>query len=322
MTSQVDPTEDRIDILLATYNGERFLAEQLDSIEKQTHPNWRLIVRDDGSTDKTLDVIARFSAQHPNQVDILNNSDGNLGVVRNFSRLMERATGDYIAFCDQDDVWLPRKLELSLEKIRELEKDFGADSPLLVFSDLIIVDEDLQPIHHSYWSYQEVRPEWCNAFNRLLSENIVTGCTVLLNRILYDQVCPIPQGAKYHDWWTALVAAAFGHLDYCSKQTVLYRQHLRSVTGPRANRTFLRRAKVVLANWNFQKEVIRGRFAQAVLFRKRFGEQLESSDREALDGFIEFRDAGMLKRIQLAKRHLILPASLVRSYYFLFVSLK
>ena len=98
---------DRIEILLATYNGERFLAEQLDSIIAQTHKNWWILARDDGSTDGTLALLKAYKVQLVDKMEILEDGRGNLGSVGNFSALMEASTAEYVAFCDQDDVWLP-----------------------------------------------------------------------------------------------------------------------------------------------------------------------------------------------------------------------
>src|SRR5262245_27039344 len=134
MTSPASAADSTIDILLATYNGATYLEEQLASIEAQTHPNWRLISRDDRSADGTPDILARFQNLHPDNVTILRDDDGNLGLVQNFSRLMETSTSPYAAFCDQDDVWMPEKLSLCLERMRDLEAKHGPDKPLLVFT--------------------------------------------------------------------------------------------------------------------------------------------------------------------------------------------
>ena len=155
----------RIDILLATYNGATFLAAQLDSILGQTHTDWRLIIGDDGSTDGTREVIGAYRARFPEKIVTLGERTENVGVVRNFSRLIEHAEADYVALCDQDDVWKPEKLELSLDKMRALEAKHGADTPLLVFTDLSVVDRDLRVVHPSFWRYQQIRPERCNALN-------------------------------------------------------------------------------------------------------------------------------------------------------------
>jgi len=194
---------DRIDILLATYNGAAFLEAQLESVVAQTHGDWRLIARDDGSTDRTPEILSAFQARHPGKVEILADGDGNLGLVRNFSRLLEHSDAPYAAFCDQDDVWIPEKLELSLAKMRELEREHGGDVPLLVFTDLEVVDEGLRVIDSSFWKYQKLDPKGGRCFSRLLVMNVVTGCSALANRSLARIAAPVPSQARVHDWWMA-----------------------------------------------------------------------------------------------------------------------
>ncbi len=118
-------TVGNVDILLATYNGAAFLEAQLDSILAQTHKNWRLVIRDDGSTDKTPEILEAFWTRHPDKANVLRDADGDLGLVQNFSRLLEHVSAQYAAFCDQDDVWKPEKQELSLQKIRASSYDRG-----------------------------------------------------------------------------------------------------------------------------------------------------------------------------------------------------
>lgn len=320
MSAQLGSASDRIDILLATYNGERFLAEQLDSIAAQTHTNWQLIVRDDGSSDGTPALIEAFRARHPDKVTVLADADGNLGLVQNFSRLMQHSDAPYAAFCDQDDVWMAEKLELSLAKMQQMEREQGADGPLLVFNDLMVVDDTLQPIHRSFWRYQRVQPGWCNHLSRLLTQNMVTGCTMLMNRSLVALASPIPPALAYHDWWTALVSAAFGTSGYCAEPTVRYRQHMQNVVGARADRSALWRTVSLLRTWTPYKATARRRFVQAELFRQHFGSQLKSADRDTLDGFIAFRKGNALQRIRLACKHKFLPLGLIRSFYFVLVS--
>ena len=225
---------DRIDILLGTYNGAAFLEQQLDSIAAQSHGTWRLIARDDGSTDGTTEILTAFQARHSDKVVLLEDRDGNLGLVANFSRLMEVSDARYAAFCDQDDVWVPEKLKLCLARMRGLERDHSAGLPLLVFADLEVVDQNLQTIHKSFWQSQGLRPERCNVLSRLLLQNVVTGCTVLMNRALLRKAAPIHPAAEMHDWWVALTAAAFGVAGFVSRPTVRYRQHGQNIVGARS----------------------------------------------------------------------------------------
>ncbi len=313
---------DRIDILLATYNGAAFLNQQLGSVENQTHRNWRLIVRDDGSTDTTPEIIEAFRARHPDKVVVLRDEDGNLGLVRNFSRLMEHASADYVAFCDQDDVWKPEKLELSLLKMREMEAEHGPERPLLVFTDLTVVDEDLQVVHPSFWRYQGVRPKRCNALIRLLLLNVVTGCTALMNRPLVEKSMPIPGGAVVHDWWVALVAAAFGAAGYIVQPTVLYRQHGKNILGARDVHVFNlpARGALLLRNYSRKKDFFSDLFRQADVFYDRFRGNITEAHRQSITTFLQIPHQKIFGRISHASRCGCLPYGILRKAVFLLLS--
>jgi glycosyltransferase involved in cell wall biosynthesis len=221
-----------IDILLATYNGGKYLRQQLDSIIGQTNSTWRLIIRDDCSGDDTTVIIEEYSSKHPDQIVPLSNSGQNVGVVRNFSLLLDHATADYVMFCDQDDIWLTDKITATFEKMLETEKQYGSVMPLLIFTDLTIVDEDGSSIRaDSVWEYQQLNPSNVTHLNRLLLQNIPTGCTVMINRALREKAVPIPAEAAMHDWWLTLVAAVFGRNVYLPQATVRYRQHGMNVCG-------------------------------------------------------------------------------------------
>lgn len=222
-----------LDILLATYNGEKFLAEQVESIVSQlgsANIQARIIVRDDGSTDKTKEILESYVSKYPTILKIIpNNERKPLGACGNFSKLLTYSSADYIMFSDQDDIWLPYKIDLEIKKIGELESIYGENMPVLVHTDLAVVRKDLSPICHSLWKYQGITPyaDW----RRLLVQNVVTGCTMVINRALRNVVLPIPEEAIMHDWWIALVASFLGKVEAISKPTVLYRQHEHNDTG-------------------------------------------------------------------------------------------
>jgi glycosyltransferase involved in cell wall biosynthesis len=136
----------RVAILLATYNGEKYLDEQLRSLLAQTYRDFVIIVRDDCSGDRTPEILAKWAAAHPGQIRVVSDDHGNLRSAANFSRLMQLCDEPYFAFSDQDDVWLPRKIELMVSEVRLLERKFGTKTPILVHSDLRAVDEDLEII--------------------------------------------------------------------------------------------------------------------------------------------------------------------------------
>ncbi len=213
----------QIDILLSTYNGAEYLDGLVMSILNQTYQNWRLLIRDDGSTDHTMDMILTYVKQYPNKIIYIDDNLANLGPSQSFSKLMDYSNADFIMFCDQDDVWIDHKIELTLEKMQSLEEIYP-DKPLLVHTDLTVVDKDLQTIANSFWSYQRLNPNY-NSLNYLLIQNIATGCTMMMNKQLKDLVLPVPNESIMHDWWIALVASIYAGVYHLNTSTVLYRQH-------------------------------------------------------------------------------------------------
>ncbi len=222
-----------ITILLAAYNGAAFLAEQIESIQRQTYTAWRLLIRDDGSTDRSVEVVREFAAHDP-RVELLTDARGRLGVVGNFAALAEsvgwvesaRPTQPgYVAFCDQDDVWHPQKLAMQLECMQAAERDSAPHTPLAVHTDLAVVDSRLRPLHPSFLRFQGLWHESDRPLRTLVVQNFVTGCTLLVNRALLEVALPMPPQALVHDWWLALCAAATGRLEFLPQATVDYRQH-------------------------------------------------------------------------------------------------
>lgn len=228
MTSLKD-TLSPIDILLSTYNGGLYIKELLQSLFAQTYKEWRLIVRDDGSTDNTLDIVETYASKHHDRIVLLKDGKGRLGPCQSFAALLEYSPAPYIMFCDQDDVWLPNKIELTLKTTRELEAKHK-NTPILVHTDLKVVDERLNPLAESFWKYQHINPARI-ALNNLLIQNVATGCAMMLNMPLKKAALPIPSEAMLHDWWITLVAASSGRIEYINSPTMLYRQHGKNDTG-------------------------------------------------------------------------------------------
>jgi len=281
-----------IDILLATYNGGAYLEAQLDSILAQTHGNWRLVIRDDGSTDNTPRIIGKYLATHPDKVSLLRDKGEMLGPCGNFARLLQHSTADYIMFCDQDDVWLPRKIELTQGKMLELEGLYGQDMPLLVHTDLKVVDGNLKPLSDSLWRYQTTDPD-ATLLNLLLVQNVATGCTVMINRTLRELALPIPEEARMHDWWLALVAATFGHIGHVAQPTVLYRQHGRNDSGAAPMGAVAAMGKLLAPSTLVQRtELDRHLQRQAAAFLQRYGDRLSAQDRDLLDVYSRLHEQG------------------------------
>ncbi len=220
-----------VDILLATYNGSKYLGDLLDSIITQSFTNWNLLVRDDGSSDTTINIVQQYQKAHREKIHIVQTGDKSLGACQNFNKLLENSTADYVMFCDQDDVWLDNKIELTINEVHKLEKKHGKNTPILAHTDLLVTDADLNVISDSFWHYQKLTPEVGSKFSRLLMQNVVTGSTVMINRSTKEWATPIPQEAIMHDWWLALVTAAFGKIQHVKHATIYYRQHGQNDTG-------------------------------------------------------------------------------------------
>ncbi len=216
-----------VDIVMSTFNGERYLAQQLDSILSQTFTDWRLIVRDDGSTDGTGAILESYRQCYPDKIQLLA-ATSHLGVRESFSVLLQESTAPYTMFCDQDDVWSPFKIEKSVRVMQETEQTYSP-MPLLIYTDLTIVDADLTIQDRSFLHYQKSRP--LTDFKSLLVTNTIAGCTICMNERLRTLIGTIPDSAMMHDWWAGLVAAAFGRVIFVPESTVLYRQHSRNVVG-------------------------------------------------------------------------------------------
>lgn len=219
-------------VVLSAYNGARHIAEQIESIREQTFREWTLIVRDDGSSDATIAIVRALAADDP-RIELVEDTRGTLGPSASFSALMERAYADgaeYVFLCDQDDVWLPGKMEQLLSALEaKAARNRGAD-PLLAHTDLQIVDEALRLIHSSFSEFQHMSYSHDDPLRTLLIHNAVVGCSAAVNRALLEFALPIPAGSP-HDWWLALCAAATGAIVRGDAPMVLYRQHATNVIG-------------------------------------------------------------------------------------------
>lgn len=219
-----------VDILLATHNSEKYLAELLDSLLGQTYKNIRILVSDDASTDRTLPILRQYIKQHPN-IQPIENEEPAGGAKENFFRLMENAQAGYAMFADHDDVWLPDKVADTLALMKEAEAKYGREIPLLAHTDLEVVDAKLKTISPSMMRSQKLNGRNVK-LNRLLAQNHVTGCTAMINRALLSRVkTGSLEPVLMHDWWLALTASAFGRIVFLDKATVKYRQHAGNEIG-------------------------------------------------------------------------------------------
>lgn len=223
-----------VQVLLATYNGEKYLKEQIDSIINQNYSNLSLLIRDDCSHDKTNSIINHYVGQYENIFKLSGNSD-NLGAKNSFFELLMNAhEADYYALADQDDYWMSDKIDRAIEGLKKLEAMHGLDVPLLYCSAKMIVDENLQDI------YLETVHNPQLTFGNALVENLCTGCTCVMNKKLRDLVIQSrPKNMIMHDWWIYMVAISFGAVIYDEESRIKYRQHGNNVYGEITSHTAL-----------------------------------------------------------------------------------
>lgn len=278
-----------IDILLATYNGARYLPELLESLERQTYKDWRLIVRDDGSTDASLSIIDEWAQRTCTTPLIIRDDRVGLGAAANFGALLEASDAPYFALCDQDDVWLPDKLSKFFARMRSEETCADTGEPLFTFSDLYVVDSMLKPIHPSFRTYMgRQSPRAGNMSKQLIIQNFAVGCASMGNAALRNAALPIPAEAMMHDWWLALVAATFGQLVDVPEATVLYRQHTSNAAGAQSwslPAVALRVGRDPLASILRANSMIESTQRQARAFTDRYAERLEPDIAELMRNY-------------------------------------
>jgi glycosyltransferase involved in cell wall biosynthesis len=309
------PDDARVDIVVATYNGARYLDEQFESLLAQTYPHWRVIVRDDGSSDHTPDLLAAWQQRHPDRFTIVHDSRSNLGAAQNFSILLSHTTSPYVALCDQDDVWLPHKLERTLTLMRSQEGRYGTSTPLLVHTDLQVVDTELKQVAPSLWALQYLDPHHEMDLARLLTQNVVTGCTALLNRALVTRVGPIPDAVIMHDWWIALVAASLGQVSHLAEATVRYRQHHHNDIGAKVwGPLFV--AKYVRSMFGGDNKLaasLRSTQSQAGELLVRFHQDLTLAQTQTISAYAKLSDQPPLARRISLVRHGFLKTGTIRN---------
>ena len=220
----------KIEILLATYNGEKFLPDQLESIIKQTYKEWKLLIHDDGSTDNTISILEKYANKYPDKIFLIEDNAKGLGPCFNFEHLLNHSTAQYVLFCDQDDFWLPHKIEYSYNSIRVAEQIFP-DIPIVFFTDKILTDENLNVIETSVWDIHSVSPSHCNYIDKMLVKSIIGGNTMILNENARRICLPFPKEAIMHDWWVSLMVTIKGKCFYSSLPSLYYRQHSKNVIG-------------------------------------------------------------------------------------------
>ena len=206
----------KIDILMATYNGEKYLVEQLDSIINQTYRNWNLLIRDDNSTDKTLEIIQNYHKKDK-RIKILKDNKGNLGIVRNFEELLKSSESEFIMFSDQDDIWVENKLDMYLKMIEKIK-----NKGFMIHSDAILFDKNKSNIlKETFISKKAINRGLENVFFNYF----VQGATILISKEIKNFILPFPKEVYLHDRYIHLISELFFERIFVNKALIYYRQH-------------------------------------------------------------------------------------------------
>jgi glycosyltransferase involved in cell wall biosynthesis len=235
-----------ISVCIATYNGSSYIKEQLLSILDQISVNDEIVISDDGSTDNTLAIISELNEPRIKLID----GEQHLGIIKNFERTLCAAEGDFIFLCDQDDIWLPEKVEMSLTALK---------SSLLVVSDCEVVDSKLNKIHSSFF---KLRNSKAGVLHNII-KNSYLGCCMAFRKELLPYALPIPKLSPMHDMWIGLVAETRGKVTFIQKPLILYRRHNNnaSPTSGKSNFNFLKKIKVrILLSCLLLNRVLRNLF--------------------------------------------------------------
>lgn len=272
----------KIAILLSTYNGEDFLAAQLSSIQAQTFVDWELYIRDDGSSDKTIGIITEFTKD--TRIHFLSNlSQRNLRVKGSFLSLLTNVTADYYMFCDQDDIWLPNKITVTLNKM--LEKELQGE-PRLVYTNLTAVTTDLKVIRPLLIDVN--RNGEVTTFKRLLTDNVITGCTIMINLALRNLVSLSDTNhIVMHDWWFGLIGSSLGSIACVTQSTILYRQHGNNQVGTEIS--LLVRLKKLAQLRRLRSEFVES-VQQIIFFKQRFYSRLSRIKQDELNEYLSLFD--------------------------------
>lgn len=328
-----------ITVLMATYQGKQYLEQQLDSILAQTVPV-RIMVSDDGSDDGTREMLEDYRRWYPRQIVLRHRvagerchdgsgaaagpgkdgkAAGRAGAVapaaRNFFYLLAQAKAegisDYVMFSDQDDVWFNHKVKRLMTRMKRLERELGKQHPILVHSDMEVVDRQLGQLAPGFFKYQHMNPGR-TGLSEILVENPVTGGALLMNRAMLELAAPMPEFCWMHDWWIALTASCFGTISWVREPLYQYRQHGTNTLGAKATgsagdlRERMARGGQVAENY-------RRMMWQARAFLRQYGSRLEEGQKRTLHAYLKLPYLSPAARLASVRRYHFYKSSRIQT---------
>lgn len=286
--------EFKVSVAMATYNGEKYLEDQLNSIILQDYKIFEIVIVDDCSTDNTWRILNEFSFKY-NFIKIHKNKQ-NSGPINTFFKAIELTNGDYIALSDQDDIWMKNKISMSLN---ELIKNELKDSPCCVFTDLILADSNLHTLNNSFLQLHGHQPDNEN-FYTLLYSNSVVGCTILVNKEIKLFLLKETDDIIMHDHYIALICSLFGSIKFIKINPIIYRNHQQSVTNKFKENSIFKLFNIKSKINSYLKKEL----TQAILIKNNFKHNFDNKKLKILDYFINVCESGyILKKINLHIRY-------------------
>lgn len=293
-------SDNTVAICMATYNGEKYICEQIESILNQSYKDWVLFIRDDGSKDGTIKIIKKYVDNNPEKIFLIH--DNRLcggSSKKNFADILNWINSkyefNYFMFSDQDDVWLEDKIKVCIERMKI--EEFQNNEPILIHTDLKVVDENLNILGESFFEYRALNPEK-KEINELLVQNNITGCTMLWNKKLNDLINIEDEAIAMHDWWFSLTAATLGKIICIDQPTILYRQHGNNVVGATRVNTISFIIKR-LAGKSHVKETLNLAVIQAKAFLRYYKKELPDEQAKIIKEFSEIMRHNKIKRIYI-----------------------
>lgn len=296
----------KVEILLATYNGEQYIRQQLESILSQDYDNWVIRACDDASTDGTYNILKEYQEKYPDKFILEKNEQGFGSAKKNFMNLIKNSTCDYVMCCDQDDVWLPNKISLTMQAMKENEQ---GEMPVLVHTDLKVVDANLNVLSESFFEHSNFRKEF--ELNEILIQNFVTGCTMMMNRPMVDLMSRGDNCDRIlmHDWVASVLATSVGKVTFVDVPTMLYRQHAINSVGAKKYGFALFLSKLKEAK---MKQSLIDTTLQAAEIAKLYQDILDKEKYEFIHQYGTLWEKNKVQRICFYLKHKVLKKGLPR----------
>ncbi len=306
-----------ITIIMAVYNGQEYIREQLESLKDQTYTEWRLVIRDDCSSDKTAEIVKKFSDEVEQEVIFKVNEKPSGSAKNNFALLINDAKeSDYVMFCDQDDIWKKDKIEITFNKMKQAEERYGRDFPLLVHGDVEIIDENGNINADSMFEMSHINAD--SKLPQILIQNHVTGCTMMCNKKLIAGISEYASSEYIimHDYLAALYASVFGKIEVIKKPLLSYRQHSGNSVGAKNNNNPVYLLKRLANGRKSYKEAMETSRNQVKFFVEIYREELAAEkyceEYELMSGYASLGSRAKLYRIMFYKKNHIWKNGTIR----------